>query len=78
MRAQTRRAAGRKVLRDRSSGLARGTGFVRFARTEDAAAAVGEMNGRAVEGCPAPLEVPALLCPDQCGFDQLTQSIGTD
>lgn len=47
----------RNVLRDRSSGQSRGTGFVRFARTEDASRAIEEMNGKSVPGCPAPIEV---------------------
>ena len=46
----------RTVLRDRH-GRAKGTGFVRFARTEDAALAIKEMNCKSVPGCSAPLEV---------------------
>ena len=53
--AQTLRA--RNVLRDRVSGQSKGTGFVRFARTEDASLAIEEMNGKTLPGCPAPLEV---------------------
>ena len=45
------------MLRDRVSGQSKGTGFVRFARTEDASLAIEEMNGKTVPGCPAPLEV---------------------
>lgn len=39
-----------KVITDRETGRSRGFGFVTFARDEDAAQAISEMNGKEFEG----------------------------
>jgi len=39
-----------QVINDRDTGRSRGFGFVEMASSEEAAAAIGELNGRNVDG----------------------------